>query len=216
MLHFPHSNQIDRRFAVSLMCKVNHLTRSLVLGRERVIKFNKADINKVFGIPCSGRQIEDCTSKRTVQMILSEYLSNRIKNRRSMKPAIEIISRDCNDITTEADVNSFKVAFVIFIMSTVLTPGPKFDYISYDYWNAIENPSKISTFDWCEYVMHKLLDGVVKLKSKLKCNSKIANITGCALFLQVQCYNLIPANSTNTPSIKKMYPWKTNLVFFWN
>jgi len=54
-----------------------------------------------------------------------------------------------------------------------------------EYWNAIQDPDKIRTFDWSQYVLQKLLDGVVKVKTKLMNKKKVPNITGCALFLEV-------------------------------
>jgi hypothetical protein len=117
--------------------------------------------------------------------ILSEYLEVEDRNSRSIKPAIKVITKDYNGGMTGAQKNSFKVAFVIYIMTIVLCPGYKHDYASYDYWSALDNPSMISAYNWSEYVIEKLLDGVVKLKSELKCNCSIANITGCTLFIQV-------------------------------
>lgn len=35
------------------------------------------------------------------------------------------------------------------------------------------------------YVLQRLVDGVVKLKSDIKIAKKVPNITGCTLFLQV-------------------------------
>jgi hypothetical protein len=78
-----------------------------------------------------------------------------------------------------------KVAFIIYIVSTLLNPGSKFDYISYEYWHALVDPSKISSYDWADYVIQKTLDASIKLKSELSRNTNVANITGCALFLQV-------------------------------
>jgi hypothetical protein len=54
-----------------------------------------------------------------------------------------------------------------------------------DYWNALDVPSLIQTYDWANYIMHRLIDAVVKLKSDMKSANKILNITGCLLFLQV-------------------------------
>lgn len=70
-------------------------------------------------------------------------------------------------------------------MSTLLAPGAKYDCPSVDYWNAIGVPSDIDKYDWAEYVIRKLFDAVLKVKSDLKGNVKGPLITGCTLFLQV-------------------------------
>nr|CAB3473327.1 unnamed protein product [Digitaria exilis] len=79
-------------------------------------------------------------------------------------------------------------------MSTLLAPGAKYDCPSVDYWNAIGVPSDIDKYDWAEYVIRKLFDAVLKVKSDLKGNVKGPLITGCTLFLQLRdplevCYS---------------------------
>ncbi|RLN41001.1 hypothetical protein C2845_PM01G20440 [Panicum miliaceum] len=76
---------------------------------------------------------------------------------------------------TRSQENAFIVAFVIYVMSTLLLPGAKHDYISVDYWNAIVDPSCI---DWP-------FQGVVKVQPELASSKKVTNITGCSIFLQV-------------------------------
>jgi hypothetical protein len=48
------------------------------------------------------------------------------------------------------------------------------------------DPYAIHKFDWCEYVICRLFDAVVKVKADIRGNSKAASITSCSLFLQVQ------------------------------
>ncbi|KAF8696655.1 hypothetical protein HU200_036275 [Digitaria exilis] len=55
-------------------------------------------------------------------------------------------------------------------------------------------PSDIDKYDWAEYVIRKLFDAVLKVKSDLKGNVKGPLITGCTLFLQLRdplevCYS---------------------------
>jgi hypothetical protein len=194
LLHFPSLHQVDRRFGVWLMCRVDPITSTIVLDSTTRLVFNKTDINKVFGIPCDGKRVDDqfCTNKETIPKILTVHLQSSSKNARSIKPSLQIISQKYDAPMTMEQRNAFKVAFIIYIMSTLFNPGARFDYVSYEYWNAIEDSSNIGNYNWCEYVMEKLLDAAFKLKSELKCNSKFANITGCVLFLQVLKINSLP------------------------
>ena len=98
---------------------------------------------------------------------------------------------------TEVEQAAFKVAFVIYIMSTLLSPGSKYDYVSVDYWSALVDPCSIGKFDWSEYVIRKLFQAVVKLKTELQVSNRVSNITGCSIFLQA-CLMLI--NTMNQPS----------------
>lgn len=86
---------------------------------------------------------------------------------------------------SKQEEDAFRVAFVVFVVSTLLSPSAKHDYASVDYWNALEDPSSISKYDWSEYVMTRLLDAVTKLKQNVSSSKKFPIITGCSLFLQV-------------------------------
>ncbi|RLN24475.1 hypothetical protein C2845_PM07G33090 [Panicum miliaceum] len=113
------------------------------------------------------------------------YLPSGCKDNRSIKAAQEVIERRYPYGMTCKDENAFIAAFVIYVMSTLFSPGSKHDYISVDYWNALVDLSCISSFDWCEYVIKRLFQGVVKVKSELNSSNKVTNITGCSIFLQV-------------------------------
>lgn len=67
LLDFPPAKQMYRRFAVSLMCRVDNLSISLILPNREIILFSNNDIGKVFGIPCKGNKIDDhlCTQKKS-------------------------------------------------------------------------------------------------------------------------------------------------------
>jgi hypothetical protein len=163
------------------------MTQTIILDSSKRLPFSKNDVAKIFGIPCEGKKVTEqfCTDKPTIKYILTEYLGASAKECRSIKPALRILTQVHKETMTNHEQNAFKIAFVIYMMSTLLSPGSKFDYVSYEYWNALTNPSKISAYDWSDYVIQKLLDSTVKLKNDLKTSAKVANITGCALFLQV-------------------------------
>jgi hypothetical protein len=50
------------------------------------------------------------------------------------------------------------------------------------------DPDAIRMYDWSEYVLCRLIDGVSKVKSDLSWNGRVVTITGCTLFLQVVSY----------------------------
>uniref|UniRef100_M8C5P2 Uncharacterized protein n=1 Tax=Aegilops tauschii TaxID=37682 RepID=M8C5P2_AEGTA len=63
----------------------------------------------------------------------------------------------CGNLTieeesTETEKDCFKIAFVIFIIGHVLAPTAKHDYISVDFWAALNNVSKIKDWNWGAYV----------------------------------------------------------------
>ncbi|KAG2584515.1 hypothetical protein PVAP13_6KG309500 [Panicum virgatum] len=75
----------------------------------------------------------------------------------------EVIVKDYGGVMSAREQDAFKAAFVVYVMSTLLVPGAKHDYAGVNYWNAIVDPSKISCYDWGDYVVHRLMDAVVKV-----------------------------------------------------
>ncbi|CAN6210326.1 unnamed protein product [Urochloa humidicola] len=187
LLKFPALKQIDRRFALWLMCRVDVVARTLVLDESRKIKLNKCDVSHVFGVPCTGRLVAAYgrPGRDVVCKVSAEYLGLSPREVRSIKAAQEVLTRVYGEEMSEAECCAFKAAFVIYVMSTVLAPGAKHDYLSVDYWGAIVDTDEITSYDWADYVLRRLFESVIKLKNDLKGRGKVANITGCSLFLQV-------------------------------
>ena len=144
-------------------------------------------MERVFGIPCSGSIISETGMARRdiISKVTTVYLGEDSRQSRSIKTAQEVVERKYNNKMTEAEQAAFKVAFVIYIMSTLLSPGSKYDYVFVDYWSALVEPCSIGKFDWSEYVIRKLFQAVVKLKTELQVSNRVSNITGCSIFLQV-------------------------------
>ncbi|OEL27392.1 hypothetical protein BAE44_0011590, partial [Dichanthelium oligosanthes] len=134
------------------MSKVDQLSHQLVIDDHMRIKFTKDDVALVFGIPSSGRRMLEngMPSKDTITRIMREYLGIQSKGNRSIKASQEVIDRHHDGDMTRSEEDSFKVAFVVYVMSTLLAPGAKYDYAGVDYWNALDDPSAISTFDWAD------------------------------------------------------------------
>ena len=132
---FPALRQINRRFAAWIMSRVDPLSQTLIIEPYKQISFNKDDVERVLGIPSQGKSVLSlgAPSKQLVNKVSDMYLQGRDKDRRSIKVAQDVIERNYPKGMSEADINAFKVAFVIYVMSTLLSPGSKHDYISIDY-----------------------------------------------------------------------------------
>lgn len=187
ILCFPPLRQINRRFGVWLMTRVDPRSQSLVIDDSRRIRFSKEDVFRIFGIPCSGRSVycNGIPSKEVISKVMTYYLGTDVREQRSIKAAQEVIERQYPQGMSLEEQNAFKAAFVIYVMSTLLSPGAKYDYVSIDYWNTLAEPSDIGRFDWADYVIRRLFDAVVKIKSDINGSVKVPSITGCSLFLQV-------------------------------
>ena len=74
---------------------------------------------------------------------------------------------------------------MIFIIGHVLAPTAKHDYISVDFWAALNDVSKIKNWNWGAYVLKNLFQAVRKFKIEVSKRNPTIHIVGCHLFLQV-------------------------------
>ncbi|KAK3154544.1 hypothetical protein QOZ80_2BG0191930 [Eleusine coracana subsp. coracana] len=92
LLHFPPLRQMNHRFSVWLMSKVDEESQALVLDDRRIIRFSKVDVGLVFGIPCSGKRVVDRSARKEKQTTFSRNIPGlELKDQRSIKAAQEVL-----------------------------------------------------------------------------------------------------------------------------
>jgi hypothetical protein len=129
ILLFPPIGPMHRKFEVWLMSRVDPRTRTLVVDGSRSMKFDKEDVSRVFGIPCDGNKVCRVTINQAevIRKVMDGYLGKVMKDHRSIKAAQEVIEREYDGMMTTDEEKAFKAAFVIFVISTLLAPGSKYD-----------------------------------------------------------------------------------------
>ncbi|CAL5032059.1 unnamed protein product [Urochloa decumbens] len=187
LLNFPPLWQVDRMFVVWLMGRVDALDHCIVIDDDRKIKFSKEDLGTVFGIPSRGIpvMVNPRPKKEIVSRVWCDILGLQDSAQRRMKSVLELIKREHMFQMSERECVAFKVAFVIYMISTVLAPGNRYDHVYLDYAEALLDHSNIGAYDWAGFVFRKLIDAITNMKLGLMSNNKLVNITGCSLFLQV-------------------------------
>ncbi|CAN6283948.1 unnamed protein product [Urochloa humidicola] len=187
LLYFPPITHVDNKFAVWVMCCVDALEHCIVIDDDKKIKFDKHDVGVVFGLPTGGKLVEaKSTRKReAVSRVWCDMIGIKDSRNRSIKAVLEVIQRDYGSAMSYGQCVSFKLAFVVYVLSTVLAPGSRYDYVFLDYLDALEDPKEISSYDWSEFVFRKVIAGIKQMRNVLRSDRKVPNITGCSLFLQV-------------------------------
>ncbi|KAJ1269351.1 hypothetical protein BS78_07G205300 [Paspalum vaginatum] len=187
LLKFPDRIQVNNKLIVWLMRRIDVSSRTLVISNYKQIPFHKTDASRIFGISSGTKKVVDrgLLNKDIKQHLMLSCFGSTKWEDRTIRNAQEVIERDYTMPMTKAEKDTFKIAFVVFAMSTILAPGSRHGYASVDYWNALAEPEDIEKHDWAHYVIERLLDGVVKLKSDLNCKIKTPKVIGCALLLQV-------------------------------
>ncbi|CAO2141406.1 unnamed protein product [Urochloa humidicola] len=174
-------------FIVWLMCRFDALEHCLVIDQERKIKFRKDDVATVFSVTNSGRSVvaNPRPKKEVVSLVLCDLIGLKNSRDRSIKSLLDVIRREYGSVMTPRECVSFKLTFVIYVMSTVLIPGSRFDHVYLDYVDALVDPNEIRSYDWSDFVFRKRIDAITHMKIGLRSTKKVANITGCSMFLQV-------------------------------
>jgi hypothetical protein len=156
-------------------------------GQPAVCIFDQ-DVQNVLDLPCGKCSIGSEGVDPSEACI--EYnrfaTSQSDKGTHSLKAAEAYLLRDINQESVALEIECFKIAFVIFYVGHMLAPSAKHDYISIDFWTALNDTSKIREWNWCGYVLKHLFVAAKKFKSDVaKCNSAI-HLVGNHLFLQVE------------------------------
>jgi hypothetical protein len=135
------------------MGKVDQMSQHIVIDARSHIKFSKEDIRLVFGIPCSGRNVLEngIPRKEFTMRIMEQYLGVHSREICSIKSSYEVLIRDFSGTMSPKDEDCLRIAFVVYVMSTLLAPGAKYDYAPVVYCNGFEVPSLIWTYDWGQY-----------------------------------------------------------------
>lgn len=95
-LSMPLIGKLCVRHIVWLLGMVDEVRQAIVLGLDKVFKFNESDVEKIFGIPAAGTDGMDKTLDRseTVFSYLRARLGIENKEIRSLKSIQSILSRD--------------------------------------------------------------------------------------------------------------------------
>jgi hypothetical protein len=108
-----------------------------------------------------------------------------MRDARSVKGLEFVLEQYLDDSSTSFELNRFKIAFVMFVMSHLLAPSAKHDQCNLDLFGALKNTDKIEKFNCSRYVYTYVLDAARKVQDEMFCKGHVISLTGCHLFLQV-------------------------------
>ena len=83
LLFFPNIRNLNRKFILWLMDRVDPLTSSLEIDDKRRIEFDKHDVGHVFGIPTSGISLGEMGKPRVEASIKRKFLGIEAKDNRT-------------------------------------------------------------------------------------------------------------------------------------
>ena len=185
ILEIPSISKLNLKLSSWLLCKLDTEESCLVVGPSRQIYVHEDDVGIVLGIP--NGEIDISTTSVTDEQL--ELLRSSIglvgSDVRSIKGIEYVLEKHLDDQSSSQELDSFKVAFVVFIVAHLLAPCVKHDQVHLDFWGALKNPGTLDRFNWCRYVYGHVLEAAQKARSETISKGRCTSLLGCHYFLQV-------------------------------
>lgn len=197
IFELPLFNKVDCKFTVWILSRIDCLRRVIVLDGEDQTDIVDMDVRRILGIPYGSRVVSGLHSDELVSQF--EF--------RNLKSAEVVITKDYPDGMDKAEMDRFKVAFVVFVIGTFLAPTPKFNSVNPDFFGALVVQEEIHNFNWAAYVVEHIIQAAARVQEDLRSKCDVSNITGCSLLIQIIYLNslcIAPAlrPSYGTPRVK--------------
>ncbi|XBI36595.1 hypothetical protein VPH35_122085 [Triticum aestivum] len=183
ILEVPHLPRISLRLSIWIMARVDELSRTIYIRPGRQMSFRAADVFKVFGVPSGRVHIQKASIAETNHV--RDVLSINSSDKNLLSAVEKILVRPIDESSSKLEIDSFKMAFVIFVMGHLLAPSTTHDHTNTHYWGALVQIDHVSEFDWCEYVIEELMVACSRVKADLKAGWPVTYLHACHLFLQV-------------------------------
>jgi hypothetical protein len=121
-----------------MLSKLDTNESTLVFPGSKRIWFHERDTGIVFGIPDGDMDVGSVEISPEQINLIRQSCGLDTRDARSVK--LEIVSEQhLDNRSTSLELNRFKVAFVIFVMSHLLAPSAKHDQCNLDFFGAIKN-----------------------------------------------------------------------------
>jgi hypothetical protein len=185
IVDLPCITKVNLRLSSWLLSKLDMNESALVFTRSKRIWFHERDIGIVFGIPSGDIDVDSVEISSQQINIIRQYCGLDMRDARSVKGLDSVLEQHLDDSSTSFELNRFKIAFVIFVMTHLLAPSAKHDQCNLDFFGALKNTDKTEKFNWCRYVYTYVLDAARKVQDEMFRKGHVTSLTGCHLFLQV-------------------------------
>uniref|UniRef100_A0A8R7U982 Aminotransferase-like plant mobile domain-containing protein n=1 Tax=Triticum urartu TaxID=4572 RepID=A0A8R7U982_TRIUA len=186
LLRIKSWQKINLKYSAYLMDRVDVDSSVINLEGQGMLELTDKSVHSIFAIPRGELAIgPECVEPSEACIEYTRFAASiSDKGTHSLKAAEAYLLRDITAQSRQIDIQCFKIAFVIFVVGHVLAPSAKHDYITIDFWAALNDVSKIRKWNWCSYLLKHLFHAVRKFKSDVSKRNPTIHIVGCHLFLQ--------------------------------
>ncbi|KAE8812196.1 hypothetical protein D1007_10805 [Hordeum vulgare] len=169
MLDLKPWQKINLKYIAYLMDRIDPDLSVINLESQGSIVLSEQSVHGIFGLPCGPKQItaegvdpsESCIEYTRLAAMFSE------KGTHSLKAPEFILLKEITQESSKIEKDCFKIALVVFVDGHVLAPSAKHDYITIDFWAAINNMEEASQWNWFGYVVKHLFVAVFVLDNMM-------------------------------------------------
>ncbi|KAI4979548.1 hypothetical protein ZWY2020_016301 [Hordeum vulgare] len=169
MLDLKPWQKINLKYIAYLMDRIDPDLSVINLESQGSKVLSEQSVHGIFGLPCGPKQItaegvdpsKSCIEYTRLAAMFSE------KGTHSLKAAEFILLKEITQESSKIEKDCFKIALVVFVDGHVLAPSAKHDYITIDFWAAINNMEEASQWNWFGYVVKHLFVAVFVLDNMM-------------------------------------------------
>ncbi|CAN6198281.1 unnamed protein product [Urochloa humidicola] len=185
ILDLPCISKVNLRFSAWLLIRLDTEASELVIAEDKRIYIHEKDVGIIFGIPCGDIDVSSVDITPEQIESIKTLCGINSKDARSFKGLEYVLEKHLDDRSSRVERDSFKIAFVIFVMGHLLAPSAKHDSVNLDFWGALKDTELLERMNWCRYVYSHVLEGAQKAREEMIRMNRITNLMGCHLFMQV-------------------------------
>ncbi|XBI75649.1 hypothetical protein VPH35_069003 [Triticum aestivum] len=177
-------SRTNLKLSIWLMSRVDEVSRTIYIRPGRQMSFRASDVHKVFGVPRGRLHIQKASALDTTHV--REYLQINQHGKYLLKAVEKIISKPLDKDSSDSEINSFKMAFVMFVVGYLLAPSPSHDHTNTQYWGAIAQ-------------IDHLMAAYLRVKADIRARRDVTYLHACHLFLQVFYLDNLDLGLLNLP-----------------
>uniref|UniRef100_A0ACD5WNK0 Uncharacterized protein n=1 Tax=Avena sativa TaxID=4498 RepID=A0ACD5WNK0_AVESA len=199
LLNLAKFPKFDLYFCLWLMTKVDCSRCSIRMNERQEIPIRDIDVGHILELPWYGQEmfVQTESNSQTVSQVLQNLRQSDSKANLTVGYLEEILRKNYGGIMTKAQIDAFKIAFVVFAMSNVLCTGGNPKSIPLGLLQFLTVPDEIHMFNWCLLLRRYMVSWCHLVQQQVRMRSTSITIGGC-FFLPMVTYldNILLGSTT--------------------
>ncbi|TVU20810.1 hypothetical protein EJB05_30407, partial [Eragrostis curvula] len=217
VLFLTRYNKLDRHFSVWLCNQLEVAAAPaapalfLADGAGAKVPVTARDVHEVLGVPRGERPVgRDPTEQETAAVRRALGLVDPL----TLQVAEAVVARRAKDNPspapmTQAERDSFVVAFVLLLVEHFFSPGPavgRRGKVNEQVFHALANPSEVHLYNWAEYALGEFRSCADRVREQITSRSSRISLSGCLLFLQLFYFDRLDLEASGSGVSRQSLP----------